>query len=109
MDPGSYSHGTTSIASWSSVVLDEGHGCQRSETKCRVYRGRTFERVCIDSERTESCGTTHEIVTSITDNESDVVGSREVDSGLDVLLRLRHNDILGEMTEGALGVTVGGG
>jgi hypothetical protein len=51
--------------------------------------------MCIDNECAVPVRATHEIVSGIADDQSDTFVSRKVDTGLNMVLRLRHDDVLG--------------
>lgn len=93
MNSGTNGHCTSSIPSWAGIVADERH---------------IFERVGVDGQRAVSCRATHEVVTSIADDEADIVCSGEVNASLDMVPCLGQDDILGKVAEGTLGIPVGG-
>ena len=63
--------------------------------------------MCIDNQRAVPRRATHKIVSSIADDQSNIVVSRKVDSSLDMVLGLRHDDVFGIVPTRAAGRGVG--
>jgi hypothetical protein len=68
-----------------------------------------LERVGIDSKTSPSRRTTHEIVSSVANDETDVMQLRKEHTGLDVEGVLRHDYVAGEEPDCALWCWVGSG
>lgn len=79
--------------------------------RTRIILGKldTLEAMRVDSQGTEARRAAHEIVARVADKETYIVCACKVHSRFDLLSSFSHDDVLGEVAEGAGSTSVVGG